>query len=148
MASEVEYYRLCYGKYALSLPHNHFLSYAVADSFALARARKTSWNANLARILQNLSHPVIIYLARQWLPDDIDNVVATFQQSRFSDIESFISEYSKALLLLYITIHYHTIQELSPVPRTPPAPGHKSMVMSYRSHLLLFACRHPPIQSL
>lgn len=124
---------LCYGKYALSLPHNHFLSYAMADSFALARARKASWIANFARILQNLSHPVLIYLARQWLPDDIDNVVATFQQSRFSDIESFISEYSKALLLYYQ--HHPRIE-----PRTPPAPGHKSMVMSYRSHLLLSAC--------
>ncbi|PBK62421.1 hypothetical protein ARMSODRAFT_895575, partial [Armillaria solidipes] len=56
---------LCYGQYALSLPHNHFLSYAMADSFALARARKASWIANLARILQNLHRPVLIYLARQ-----------------------------------------------------------------------------------
>ncbi|PBK62242.1 hypothetical protein ARMSODRAFT_1024997 [Armillaria solidipes] len=98
---------LRYWQYALSLPDNHFPSYAMADSF-------------------NLHRPVLIDLTRQWLPGDIDNVVTAVEQSCLLDIESFISESSKALLL-----HYRSHSRLE--TRTPAA--RNSPILSYRAYL-------------
>ncbi|SJL14720.1 uncharacterized protein ARMOST_18187 [Armillaria ostoyae] len=70
---------LRYWQYALSLPNDHFLSYAFADSMTLARIRKASWIADLARVCAALPHPVRIDLSRHWSPVDIDNVITAVE---------------------------------------------------------------------
>ncbi|KAK0457143.1 uncharacterized protein EV420DRAFT_1551746 [Desarmillaria tabescens] len=67
---------LRYWEYALSLPDDHFLSYAMTDSLALARAKKASWIGDL-----------------------VHRIITDVEQSCLSDISSFMATSSKALLL-------------------------------------------------
>ncbi|PBK62909.1 hypothetical protein ARMSODRAFT_963750 [Armillaria solidipes] len=115
---------LRYWQYALSLPDDHFLSIAMAESLTLARAKKSSWISDLARVLHLLHRPVSMDLSRQWLPSDIDNLITAVEQSCLVDIDSFIAASSKALLLRYRSLH-----------RTDPSSARETPVVSFHSYL-------------
>ncbi len=119
---------LRYWQYALSLPNDHLLSYAFADSMTLARTRKASWIGDLARVCAALPHPVRIDLLRRWSPVDIDNVIAAIEKSCLRDIDSFLASSAKTPLLRHRS---------DCTPLDYDVPLQKARVSSFRSYLNL-----------
>ncbi|PBK70886.1 hypothetical protein ARMSODRAFT_955610 [Armillaria solidipes] len=129
---------LRYWQYALSLPDDHFLSIAMAESLTLAlytRAKKSSWISDLARVLHLLHRPISMDLSHQWLPSDIDNLIMAVEQSYPSSahktpVASFrsylnvpIPTHRKALVRLLTSSHTLAVEVLQWAERCrPPVP--------------------------
>ncbi|KAK0436048.1 uncharacterized protein EV420DRAFT_1652676 [Desarmillaria tabescens] len=127
----VKYRRLMlalrYWQYALSLPNDHFLSYAIADATTLALEAKSSWISDLINALLLLLNPVLVDPAQNWSPGDIDGLIEKVEQSCLDDIDAFIRSSPKAFMLHYCS------------PRTKlPNDNHrqrKSEVLAFHSYL-------------
>lgn len=117
---------LRYWQYALSLPNDHFLSYAMNDAIMLATDGKSSWMSDLRNALLRLRQPISIDLSHPWSPVDVDNIVDAVEQAYLKDIEAFIGSSPKAPLL------HHRASCHSLV-----ACSQKSVVASFRPYLLV-----------
>ncbi len=119
---------LRYWQYALSLPNDHFLSYALADAVSLAVNGKSSWMTDLVHALLRLPHPIYLDVSRHWLPVDIDNLIETVESSCLKDIDDFMASSPKALLLHHCSPHAAHLHNDH---------ASQSVVSAFRSYLLV-----------
>ncbi|KAK0459216.1 uncharacterized protein EV420DRAFT_309308 [Desarmillaria tabescens] len=164
----VKYRRLMlalrYWQYALSLPNDHSLSYAVRDAVDLAINAKPSWISDLVKALRLLPLPVTFDLSRQWSPVDIDNIIEAVQRSCCNDIDDFLTSSPKALLLHHCAPQPRNSGSLSERMRQStlstlrsylavPVPAHRKALVRLltSSHMLAVEvlrwteCRCPPV---